>query len=106
VHVTKASVENNFSTGSFEHWFDNSDIADRQKIRRLVDELAWEHMQLIEGDKTNPTAKTQRKKEPKENESAPEPKDEDDPEDNDATLSKDNYKNYHSVPGARRPRRT
>ena len=56
VHVTKASVENNFSNTSSEHWFNDSDISNlRQKIRRLVGELAREHEQveaidLIEGD--------------------------------------------------------
>ena len=42
MHVTKASVENNFSTSSFGHWFDDTDIPDiRQKIRRLVDSSRW-----------------------------------------------------------------
>ena len=56
VHVTKASVENNFSNTSSEHWFNDSDISNlRQKPRHLVDELAREHEQveaidLIEGD--------------------------------------------------------
>lgn len=53
VHVTKASVENDFSNTSFEHWFNGSGIPNlRQKIRGLVDELAREHKELIESDKT------------------------------------------------------